>query len=328
MTEPMLAAWASRGKIDFPQMSDVRAPTKPSTVSDLLTLTKFRLSALVIVTTFIGFWLRCPRPVPWAALVHTIIGSTLAAFAAGVFNQLMEIEPDSRMNRTADRPLPAGRIAPGAAFAIGWMLGAMSLIHLVHMVNVESAALTAATLAVYLFIYTPLKRQSVANTLVGAVSGALPPLIGWVGAAGPSASDTTVFRWSLLLESGAVYLFALLFLWQLPHFLAINWMYRDEYRRGGFVMLANDDEEGGKTSLHALLYAIATLLLMFYPVWQGVAEAWFLAPALLLAGWLCWLAWKFRVQRERAQARKLFFCTLMYLPLVLTLTVLAWKHAG
>ena len=110
----------------------------------------------------------------------------VAAFGAAVFNQLMEIEPDSRMTRTADRPLPAGRITPGAAFGLGWLLSAMALIHLVHMVNVESAALTAATLAVYLFIYTPLKQQSDTNTLVGAVSGALPPLIGWAGAAGAS----------------------------------------------------------------------------------------------------------------------------------------------
>lgn len=307
-------------------MSEAAPPAKPSTVSDLLTLTKFRLSALVIVTTFIGFWLKCERPVPWMPLIHTIIGSTLAAFAAGVFNQLMEIEPDSKMDRTADRPLPAGRITPGAAFAIGWGLSAMALIHLVHMVNVEAAALTAATLAVYLFIYTPLKQQSVSNTLVGAVSGALPPLIGWAGAAGPSPADTTYFRWQLLLEPGAIYLFMLLFLWQLPHFLAINWMYRDQYRQGGFVMLANDDEAGHKTSLHALLYAIATLLLMFYPVWQGVAETWFIGPALLLAGWLCWRAWQFRTHRERPLARKLFFCTLMYLPAVLTLSVLAWKH--
>jgi len=309
-------------------MSDpTPAATQHTTMSDLLTLTKFRLSFLVIVTTFVGFWLKSSHGIQWGLLIHTIIGSTLAAFGAGVFNQLMEIGPDSRMTRTADRPLPAGRIKPGAAFAIGWMLSAMALIHLVHMVNVESAALTAATLAVYLFIYTPLKQQSDTNTLVGAVSGALPPLIGWAGAAGASPVDSPYFRWQLLIEPGAIYLFMLLFLWQLPHFLAINWMYRDQYRQGGFVMLANDDELGARTSFHALLYAIATLLLMFYPVYEGVAEAWFLAPALPLAGWLCWLAWKFRVHRERAHARKLFFCTLAYLPLVLILSVAAWKRA-
>ena len=243
------------------------------TTRDLLTLTKFRLSVLVIVTTFVGFWLRAARPIdPWL-LLHTIIGSTLAAFGAAVFNQLMEIEPDSRMERTADRPLPSGRVSPSTAFGLGWLLSALALIHLVHRVNVEAAALTALTLAVYLFVYTPLKRQSATNTLVGAVSGALPPLIGWAGAAGASQTGAPYFRWQLMVEPGAIYLFLLLFLWQLAHFLAINWMYRDEYRKGGFVMLANDDEEGTRTSRHALIYALFTILLMFYPVYAGVASA-------------------------------------------------------
>ncbi|MBX7206899.1 MAG: heme o synthase [Verrucomicrobiaceae bacterium] len=300
-------------------------PAAPSTLRDLMVLTKFRLSVLVIVTTFVGFWLGRKGALDVRLLVHTIFGSTLAALGSGVFNQLMEIEPDSKMPRTADRPLPAGRISPSAAFGIGWLLSALALIHLAHMVNLEAAAITALTLAVYLFIYTPLKQQSAVNTLVGAVSGALPPLIGWAGAAGMPSEDAPYFRWHLLVEPGAIYLFALLFLWQLPHFLAINWMYRDQYRQGGFVMLANEDEEGRRTSLHALGYAIATLLLMFYPVWQGVAHAWFLVPAVILTGWMCWLAWKFRVHRERAHARKLFFCTLVYLPAVLVLSVLAWK---
>ena len=294
---------------------------------DLLTLTKFRLSALVIVTTFVGFWIRAPRPLDVWLMIHTLIGSTLAAFGAAVFNQLMEIEPDSRMQRTADRPLPSGRVSPSAAFGLGWLLSAVALIHLVHRVNVESAALTALTLAVYLLIYTPLKRQSPTNTLVGAVSGALPPLIGWAGAAGASSTPAPYFRWQLMLEPGAIYLFMLLFLWQLPHFLAINWMYRDEYRKGGFVMLANEDEHGARTSRHALAYAIATLLLMIYPVYAGAASAaWFLPPALLLSGWLCWLALRFNRQPERVTARKLFFCTLAYLPLILIVSVIAWKR--
>jgi heme o synthase len=297
------------------------------TARDLLLLTKFRLSALVIVTTFVGFWLRAERPLDLWLLLHTLLGSTLAAFGAAVFNQLMEIEPDSRMARTADRPLPSGRVSPSAAFGLGWLLSALALIHLVHRVNVEAAALTALTLAVYLFVYTPLKRQSPVNTLVGAVSGALPPLIGWAGAAGMPSGVTPYFRWQLMLEPGAIYLFLLLFLWQLPHFLAINWMYREEYRKGGFVMLANEDEHGARTSRHALAYAVATFLLMLHPVWAGVVHgAWFLPPALLLSGWLCWLALRFNRQPERATARKLFFCTLMYLPLILLVTSLAWKR--
>ncbi|HEY1082955.1 MAG TPA: heme o synthase [Prosthecobacter sp.] len=314
-------------------MSDTTSPaadtaSKTWSMSDLLVLTKFRLSALVVVTTFVGFWLRAnPGELNGWLLFHTILGSSLAAFGAGVFNQLMEIEPDSKMTRTADRPLPSGRISPSAAFGIGWLLSSFALIHLVAKVNFEAAALTALTLFTYLFIYTPLKRQSPTNTLVGAVSGALPPLIGWTGAAGPFPTAETHVRWELLLEPGAIYLFALLFLWQLPHFLAINWMYRDEYRRGGFVMLANDDEQGVRTSKHALAYSIATLLLMFYPVYSGLVITWaFLPPALLLAAWLCKLAMTFQKNPERTTARKLFFCTLMYLPGILVITSLAWRR--
>lgn len=308
---------------DAPGAADANESAWRLTARDLLVLTKFRLSALVIVTTFVGFWLRGGWQ-PWL-MFHTLLGSTLAAFGAAVFNQLMEIEPDSRMKRTADRPLPSGRISPSAAFGLGWLLSAWALIHLANRVNVESASLTALTLAVYLFVYTPLKRQSASNTLVGAVSGALPPLIGWVGAAGPAAADGVYFRWELLLEPGAVFLFLLLFLWQLPHFLAINWMYRDEYRKGGFVMLANEDEAGVRTSRHALAFSICTVLLMFHPPWFGQVNPWiFLPPALLLSGWLCWLAIRFQRAPERSTARRLFFCTLMYLPAVLTATVAAW----
>jgi protoheme IX farnesyltransferase len=308
-------------------LAETTSSTKRLTTADLLVLTKFRLSTLVIVTTFVGFWLRRGEDWSLSLLIHTLVGSTLAAFGAAVFNQLMEIEPDSRMTRTADRPLPAGRISPSVAFGIGWLLSALALIHLVRMVNLEASAITALTLAVYLFIYTPLKKQSATNTLVGAVSGALPPLIGWVGAAGLPGENDPYFRWSLLVEPGALFLFALLFLWQLPHFLAINWMYRDEYLRGGFVMLANEDEHGRTTSAHALGYAMAMVLLMFYPVAKGlVLTAWFLPPALLLSGWLCLLAWRFFKAPERPTARKLFFCTLAYLPAVLTLAALTWRH--
>lgn len=308
-----------------PAPSPEAQPQERGLLKDLLVLTKFRLSALVIVTTFVGFWLNRGASLNVALLVHTIIGSTLAAFGAGVFNQLMEIEPDRRMTRTADRPLPAGRVSPAAAFGIGWVLSALALIHLARMVNTEAAMITAATLAVYLFLYTPLKQQSALNTIVGAVSGALPPLIGWAGAAGPPPPEAAFFRWQLLVQPGAVFLFALLFLWQLPHFLAINWMYRDEYRKGGFVMWANEDDSGGITAGRSLFFAIATLLLMIYPVAQGIVSWWFIVPAAALAGWLCWLAWRFYRARDRATARKLFFCTLAYLPAVLILTVAAWK---
>lgn len=297
------------------------------TRSDLMTLTKFRLSALVVTTTFVGFWLNSPGKLDWGLLLHTLIGSSLAAFGAAVFNQLMEIEADRRMERTADRPLPSKRMEPGMAFGIGWILSALALIHLANMVNIEAAALTAVTLGVYLFVYTPMKQGSSWNTIVGAVSGALPPLIGWAGAVGAQGVEDGYFRWGLLLQAGAVYLFALLFLWQLPHFLAINWMYRDEYRRGGFVMWANDDESGAKTSKLAFGFSWLALALVFLPPLCGLTSRWFLAPALAVNLALVGLAWRFCVARDRKAARKLFFFTLIYLPLMLGLSMIFWRRA-
>lgn len=308
------------------QTEEVTQSQQRLSSADIMTLTKFRLSALVVVTTFVGFWLNSPAKIDFWLLFHTILGSTLAAFGAAVFNQLMEIEPDRRMKRTADRPLAARRMEPGMAFGIGWLLSAFSLIHLAKMVNIEAAALTAATLGVYLFIYTPMKQGSSWNTIVGAVSGALPPLIGWAGAVGPPAPTDGYIRWSLLVEPGAIFLFGLLFLWQLPHFLAINWMYRDEYEKGGFVMWANSDESGNKTSFLALLFSICTVPLMILPPLTNQTSWWFVIPAGLVNLGLLWLAWKFRVVRERAAARKLFFYTLIYLPLMLGLSMIFWRH--
>jgi len=293
--------------------------------ADLMALTKFRLSTLVIVTTLVGFWLNSRNGIDYRLLFHTLLGSTLAAFGAAVFNQLMEIEPDKKMKRTADRPLPSLRVNPGAAFALGWLLSSFALIHIGKMVNLEAATLTALTLAVYLFIYTPMKQQSAWNTIVGAVSGALPPLIGWTGAAGAPVLGDGYFRWSLLTSAGAIYLFLLLFLWQLPHFLAINWMYRDEYRKGGFVMWANEDETGGKTSRLALLFSVCATALVFLPHFAGLTTVYFLPAALLVNLALLWLSWKFCQIRDRASARKLFFFTLLYLPLMLGLSMVFWK---
>lgn len=294
--------------------------------ADFMALTKFRLSFLVIVTTFMGFWLR--RPDHWSGwlLFHTLLGSALAAFGAAIFNQLMEIEPDSRMHRTADRPLPSRRVEPGFAFGMGWLLSAFAIMHLVKMVNLESAALAAMTLGVYLFVYTPMKQQSSWNTIVGAISGALPPLIGWTAAVGEPAAGASYFRYQLVLEPGAIFLFALLFLWQLPHFLAINWMYRDEYRRGGFVMWANEDESGKKTATLALIFTICAALLMIWPL-ATHCVTWMFAPvAAIIHVPFLWRAWTFFKQKDRGSARRLFLFTLLYLPLILVASAVFWRR--
>ena len=200
-----------------------------------------------------------------------------------------------------------------AAFILGWLLAAFGLIHLGVKVNVPASLMAAATLLTYLFIYTPMKRVSSANTLLGAVSGALPPLIGWAGGGQP------------LLGGGAVYLFGLLFFWQLPHFAAINWMYREEYLRGGFKMWSNDDASGAKTARIALAYAVClTLLAVAFPFLSPSMAKWVAIPGGLLGGVMVLLAAKFLQSGERADARRLFFYTLLYLPLAMLASYLAW----
>ena len=302
-------------------------PTMGMTRADFMELTKFRLSLLVLISTFVSYWLNRPAQWTFAPMMHTMIGSALAAFGAAIFNQLMEIGPDSLMKRTADRPLPARRVEPGVAFGMGWLLSAFALIHLVKMVNLESAALCALTLGVYIFIYTPMKQKSAWNTIVGAVSGALPPLIGWAGAAGAARVGDPYFRTELVLAPGAVYLFLLLFLWQLPHFLAINWMYRDEYRKGGFVMWANEDESGQTTSRLALIFSVAALLLTIHPVMTHCVSAGFAPASIAINAVLISFAWRFFKARDRASARKLFLFTLLHLPLMLAAAAIFWNRA-
>lgn len=292
---------------------------------DFMALTKARLSAMVIVTTFFGYWAGSHENgfSGWT-LVHVLFGATLAALASGVFNQLMEVDADAKMKRTEDRPLPSARMKPEVAFVIGIFLAAFGVVHLGRMVNVESAVIAAITLVVYVFIYTPLKRRSGWNTIVGAVSGALPPLIGWAGAFG---SDSGAFRWEIFTRGEAYFLFGLLFLWQLPHFFAIHWLHREEYRKGGFVMWAHEDEEGKLTSVLALGSSVLLLALMFQPWWGRFAELWFVPVGALLTGWLVWLAVVFLKNPISDTARKLFFGTLIYLPLVLLALILAWKSS-
>lgn len=295
------------------------------TRADFMSLTKARLSALVVVTTAAGYGLSTG----WAGIgwgfLHTLIGTTLTAFGAAVFNQLMEMGPDARMTRTADRPLPARRVPPAGAFVLGWVLCAFGLIHLGVKVNAEAFALGLLTLITYLFIYTPLKQRSSSNTLVGAVSGALPPVLGWVAASGPHAPVSGLLRWDLFVQPQSLFLFCLLFLWQLPHFLAINWMYRAEYLRGGFVMWSNDDPTGKRTARMALAWTVPLLPLCLWPPLAGFTAWWFAFPSLAATLWLLKLGLVFHGTGERADARKLFFGTLLYLPVVL-IALLAAKR--
>ncbi len=282
--------------------------------ADFMTLTKARLSTLVVVTTLFGYLLGTRGGgFELGTLVHTLIGTTLCAFAAGIYNQILEMEADAKMERTADRPLAARRVPPELAFVLGWVLAALGILHLLMRVNLPAASLVAATIAIYIFVYTPLKTRSTTNTLVGALSGALPPLIGWAAANRP------------LLAPEAVFLFGLLFFWQLPHFLAINWIYRGQYERAGFIMWSNGDEAGNKTSALALAFSGAMFLFLLFPAFTGQASWWYTVGTVALTGGLVLLSWRFYRTRQRAQARQLFFSTLLYLPLMLIVVLLTWR---
>ncbi len=291
-----------------------RAESAGISRGDLVELTKARLSMLVVITALVGYLLavRTGRFDGWI-LLHLLLGTTLAAFASGVFNQILEADADGRMRRTSNRPLPARRVNPTLAFAIGWFLAVIGLVHLLIKVNPAAALLTAATLGIYIFVYTPLKRVSSLNTLVGAAAGALPPLVGWAAGGGSLTG----------IEAG--FLFALLFLWQLPHFLAINWIYREEYERAGFVMWSNGDADGSRTARLMLFFSLLLAGLMLVPAVLGFAAGWFAAAGLGLTGWMVFLTLRFMRSRRKEDARAVFLYTLLYLPACLLILLAAWR---
>jgi protoheme IX farnesyltransferase len=235
------------------------------------------------------------------------------AFGSAAFNQLMEVDLDARMKRTADRPLPSRRMDPLVAFGIGWILSAIGIIHLAVQVGDLAAYLTAATVAIYVFIYTPLKRISSVNTLVGAVPGAIPPVIGWVGAGGG-------LGWE------AAFLFGVLFFWQLPHFIAINWLHHEEYESVGYRMWSNGDLTGRRSGILAAVFSLVLAVFSLMPAFLGFANLLWTVVGPLLALVMTALALKFAGDGERASARRLFFFTLLYLPVALLVLVFAWRN--
>lgn len=277
-----------------------------SFLGDFAILTKARLSLMVVFTTAIGYIVGAAgRPIGWG-LLFAVLGTSLAAASAGALNQWMEADVDLLMERTRNRPLPAGRMRPAQALWVGIGLGVLGVGELLLTVPRMAAWLALATIGVYLFLYTPLKRRSAWCTFVGAVSGAIPPVIGW------SAAEPTA-PW------GGWVLFGILFLWQIPHFLAIAWMYRDEYRGAGFVMIKSDDEDGFVTALQAFCFALALAAVTFVPGWIGEASTWYRGGAVLLNLLFCGSALVFLLERSRVSARRLFFMSIIYLPVLLGL---------
>lgn len=277
-------------------------------MKDWAELMKARLSLLVLLTTLVGLYCGSGGQMELWRTLFTLVGTSLVAAAAAALNEWIERDLDAKMVRTAQRPLPTGRISPDEALVGGAGMAALGLAILYFGVNAPVAFLAGITVALYLFVYTPMKKWSSLNTLVGAVPGAIPPLIGF--AAG---------RGNLGIEGWA--LFSILFLWQIPHFLAIAWRHREDYRRAGFRMLPCRDEKGRVTGVVALVYSLALLAASIWPVYLQSAGRWYAAGALTLGLGFSFLAARFAWQPSLASARSLFLGSLVYLPVVLILLV-------
>lgn len=291
--------------------SSLTAPetlAKTSLLTAFLDLTKFRLTTLVLLTTLAGFYMGEPGKVDYWLLFHTILGTALVASGASALNQFLEREHDALMRRTRTRPLPSGRLQPETALIFGGITAAAGMLYLLVSVNLLTSFLSALTLALYVGVYTPLKRLTTLNTVVGAIPGALPPLMGWTAARG----EITIEGWAL---------FAILFFWQLPHFLAISWLYREEYERAGYQMLSVFDPDGHRTSRHAVCHTLGLLPISLCPFLFRLTGTWYLAGALLLglAFWGC--AVHFSWRRTGAEARRLFYLSILYLPILFGLMV-------
>lgn len=278
-------------------------------------LFKARLTALVVLTTTLGFYFGARDGLGGLVFWETIVATALLASGAAALNQYLEREADALMTRTRNRPLPGGRVSPGTAMQVGVVLSIVGMLWLTFRVNPLTGLLGTITLGSYLFVYTPLKRVTTLNTLVGAVPGALPPLMGWTAATGD-------------LGAGGWALFTILFFWQIPHFMAIAWMYREDYARGGFRMLPVVDPEGRRTGMTAVRHTVALMAFSLAPVGLGLAGRWYagVALALGLAFLACAVVFAARLTRE--SARRLFLASIVYLPVLLSVLVADRTPAG
>jgi protoheme IX farnesyltransferase len=275
---------------------------------DYLELAKARLAALVVLTTVVGYVLAARGSFSLAELMWTIVGTTLTAFGANILNQWLEADRDRKMERTRNRPLPAGRVSRPTAVSWGLLSAAAGLLLLDLTTNRLTAALSLFVILLYVLVYTPLKTRTPLNTVIGAVCGAVPPMMGWTAATGR-------------LELGAWILGGILFIWQVPHFLALAWMYRDDYARGGFRMMPAADPDGSMTGRAAFVHALALLPITGALAASGVTGMTYLVASQVVGIAFAALGWAFARQRVRLTARRLFLASIIYLPVLLGLMV-------
>ncbi len=287
-------------------------------------LAKVRVSVSVVITAAAGYLLAIKGNIQWPILLHTLMGTFLLAGGAAALNQFLEREFDGQMRRTARRPLPSKRVLPAIALIYGLLLGLVGFVWLLLGANFLAALLGAMTFLLYVGVYSPLKRVTIWNTVIGAVPGAIPPLMGWAAARG----DLGLEAWLL---------FAILFCWQMPHFYAIAWLYRDDYRLAGYRMLVDHDKTGWTAGWHSALFAFGLLIASVWLAGLQVPGAWQTAAILplvisasvvLLGGYFMWEAWLFARQRDHASARRLFVASILFVPLLsglLVLSAFVWK---
>ena len=280
-----------------------------ATSQDYYELTKPRLSFLSVFTALIGFWMAPKTLESSSAIAYFLIlaiGIGLCAGGAAVLNQWMEYKSDGLMNRTKERPIPTLRVQPKQALIFGITLAIGGLVLLYTMSEAKLPALLALlTIGSYLVIYTPFKKISPLNTLIGAIPGALPPLIGWSAATG----STSQLGWLL---------FGVLFIWQMPHFYALSWMYKDDYSRAGFKMLSGNDPDGKVVAQHSFAFAVLLAIVTVLPTFLGFVSGFYFCVAGLLNLIFLIKAFQFlSAENKKLNAQKLFFASIIYLPLIL-----------
>jgi protoheme IX farnesyltransferase len=298
---------------DTEAQQSTSANTAHGVVASYLELAKARLGALVVLTALVGYTLGTHGHIsPWIGLA-AVVGTALSAFGANILNQWWEVERDRLMHRTRSRPLPAGRVDRRVALTWGLVTAVVGLVILALGTNRLTTGLALFVILLYVLVYTPLKIRTPLNTVVGAVCGAIPPMMGWAAATGR-------------LDAGAWILGGILFVWQIPHFLALAWMYREDYERGGFRMLPSVDSDGRITGRLAFVYAASLLPITAALSAAGVTGSEFLVAsqgvglAFLATGWF------FLRDRSRPAARRLFLASILYLPIVLGLSVADIDH--
>ena len=278
-------------------------------VADYVELTKPRITLMDLITVAVGAFVAARGAVDLVLLAHTLLGTGLVAAGASVLNQVLERDTDARMRRTQNRPLPAGRVRVIEALAFGVVLSLVGTNYLLLFVNPLAGLLATATLVLYVFAYTPMKRWTSLNTAVGAIPGALPPVIGWAAVRGTVSAEAWI-------------LFLIVFLWQFPHFLAIAWLYRDDYARAGLKMLPVVDPQGGMTGRQMIGYSFALLPMSLAPSVVGLTGSGYFLGAATLGLMLIGFAFAFVFRSSQSAARNVMRASLVYLPALLILMML------